>query len=256
MPHLNELHEKLAAVGLTVIGITSEGEGPTQKWIADNGAKYGYAYDKGSAFSRACGVTGIPSSVLVDATGKVVYVGSPGEITEEMAREAAKGALKTPLYELPKEFAKVSALIGKDDLAGAIKEAQALATKPNLADTANAVALGLKSMVAGAVAQADDLGTRGDWLGAQRSYERVIKSAKGMEEEVAAKGKLEELKANEAAMKEIKLQKSLEKILAMPSTKAKDKEAMLAALTSFATKNDGSFAAGVAKAKASALRKP
>ena len=72
MPHLNELAEKYEPEGLTVLGVTLEGKAPTEKWITEKGVKYGYAYDKGGKFQRAMGVAGIPHSILLDATGKIV----------------------------------------------------------------------------------------------------------------------------------------------------------------------------------------
>ena len=47
VPHLNELHAKFEAKGLSIIGVTSESAAETVPWVEGKGAKYPYAYDKG-----------------------------------------------------------------------------------------------------------------------------------------------------------------------------------------------------------------
>jgi hypothetical protein len=255
VPHLNELHEKFDREGLTVLGITSESANQTDPWIKANSAHYGYAYDKGGRFSQRCGVRGIPSSVLLDPSGKVVYAGSPSGVTAELVKQATQGALKTPLYALPKELAKVRTLLTKDDLAGAIAEAKAVAAKPDAPAEAAAVAESLQAMVAGLLESADALGSDGNWLEAKRTLERVQKAGKGLPQEAQAKEKLAALASNQAAQKEIKAQTALEKILAMPTKKSKEREAQLAQLERFAEKNAESFAGKEAAKRLAELRK-
>jgi hypothetical protein len=255
VPHLNELHEKFSSEGLTVLGITSEGPSETDPWIKANEAHYGYAYDKGGQFAQRCGVSGIPSSVLLDASGKVVFAGHPSGVTAELVKQATQGALKTPLYALPKELSKVRTLLAKDDLAGAIAEAKAIAAKPGAPAEAATVAEALQAMIGGLLESADSLGQEGNWLEAKRTLERVQKAAKGLPEEAQAKEKLAALNANAEAQKELKAQGALEKILAMPTKKSKEREAQLAQLERFVEKNAGSFAGKEAEKRLAALRK-
>lgn len=253
MPHLNQLQEKFGAEGLTIVGVTDEAKGPTEKWVKDKGAKYGYAYDKGGKFSRLAQVTGIPHVVLVDATGKVVYKGGAGGYSEDLLKQATAGALKKPLWELPKEFAKARAAVQKGDLAAAIKESEALAKNEKVAAEAEGLKTALLAMLEGRLAGAKASGEAGDWMGAKTAYEQIAKSAKGLPAEKSAIEALAELAKNPEAQKGIKAQKALDELLAMPEKKEKDREAKMSALRAFAKKNDGSFAAKRAEEAASGL---
>lgn len=244
---MNELHEKFAADGLTVLGVTSEGKGDTEKWIAAKGVKYPYAYDSGGKLSRACGVSAIPHSVLIDATGRVIFDGSPSGITPDLVQKAVAGALKKPLYELPKEFTKVRGHIAKGDLGAAMKEAETLKAQTNAPAEAEAVVEAIKGMISGQIAGADADMQAGDFLSAQRGYERVIKSAKGLPESDTAKTKLAEMLKDDTAKKVIKAQKDLDKILAEPMRSKKDATERKAALESFLKKNSENAAGRKAK---------
>jgi hypothetical protein len=232
--------------------VTGDAKGPTEKWIKEHGAKYGYAYDKGGKFARLAGISSIPSAVVVDATGKVVYSGGAGGYSEELLKQAMTGALKKPLWELPKEFGKIRAAVVKGDFAAALKEAEALEKNDNLAAEATAMKASLTSLVEGRLAAAKSAGDAGDWAGAKSAYEQLAKGAVGLPAEKAAKDALAEIAKNPDAAKAIKAQKALDAILALPDKKAKDKEAKLAALREFAMKNSG-FAAKRAEGAAGAL---
>lgn len=248
------MQSKLGAEGLTVIAVTTEATGPTEKWIAEKGAKYGYAYDKGGKFMRACGVSGIPHSVLVDVSGKVTFSGSPSAITEDMVKSACAGAMTTPLWELPKPFAKVRTAIAKGELAAALKEAQALQQDATNGETATKVADAVKGMVAGALSSAEGLSTAGDFLGAEREFQRLLKAAKGMPEEASAREKLTELTGSPEAKKGMKAQKTLESMTAEPVKTKKDAEKRVAELEAFIKKNEGTFAGKQALEQAEKLK--
>lgn len=252
---MNELNEKFAAEGLTVLGVTSEGKGDTEKWVAAKGAKYPYAYDAGGKLSRACGVSAIPHSVLIDATGRVIYDGSPGGITPDIVQKAVAGALKTPLYELPKEFTKVRGHIAKGDLGAAMKEAQTLKAQANAPAEAATVVDAIQGMINGQIAGGDADAQAGDYLNAQRAYERVMKSAKGLPEADTAKSKLSEMMKDDTAKKVIKAQKDLEKLLAEPMRSKKDATERKAALESFLKKNAENAAGRKAKEELDKIEK-
>lgn len=87
MPHITELQKKYGEKGLTVIGVTTVDPRNTlekvEKMVADKGETIGYtvAWDSGTktkeAFFAAAEQQGIPCSFLVDADGKVAYIGHP-----------------------------------------------------------------------------------------------------------------------------------------------------------------------------------
>jgi hypothetical protein len=250
---LNELQEKLGGEGLTIVGVTGEPKGPTEKWVKDKGAKYGYAYDKGGAFFRAVKAGGYPHAVLVDATGKIAWTGHPGNLQEDAVRGALTGALKKPLWELPKDFAKFRAAIGKDQLSAALKELDALAKAPNPPADLDVLKGAVQSMLDGRLAGAKAAGEAGDWASAKEGYERLAKAAAGLPVEKDAKDALAELGKNADAQKGLKAQKELAGLLEMPEKKEKERTAKVDALKAFAKKYGDSFAGKKAAEAAEAL---
>lgn len=238
---------------MTVVGVTSETKASTDKWVKEKGAKYAYAYDRSKKFMSLVGVTGIPHALLIDATGRVLYSGGAGGYSEELMKQAMTGAAKTPLWELPKEFAKARAAIVKSDFAAALKECDALASNQKVTAEAEALKTTVKAMVEGRLGGAKSAGEAGDWAFAKDAYEKLAKGCVGLPEEKAAKEALTAIAGNAEAQKGLKAQKALEAVMAMPDKKAKDREAKAAALKAFAKKNDGSFAGKKAEQAADAL---
>lgn len=181
--------------------------------------------------------------MLIDATGKVVFDGHPSSITPDLIEKATAGAMKKPLWELPKPFAKVRAAVAKGDLAGALKEAETLKAQPNAPEEAATVADAVKSMITGALAGADAMATAEDYLGAQKEYERLTKAAKGLPEEATAKEKLAGFAKDEKIKKSIAAQKDLEKIVQMTVKSKKDAIEKKTALEAFIKKHEGKYAA-------------
>lgn len=226
--------------------MTNEGKGETEKWIADKGAKYAYGYDKGGKFKSKCGVTGIPHAFLVDPSGKIVWRGHPGNLNDGIIQSALGGALKKPLWELPKEYAKVKIAIAKGDLATAVRESRALAGAPTPPPDAATVADAISNMVTGSLTAAEGLAKAGDYLGAQRDYQRLAKALAGLPEARTAQTALDDMKKNPDAMKGIKAQLELEKALQMPDKKAADRASLREALESIKKTYPGTFAASEA----------
>ncbi len=232
--------------------MTGEAKKSTDTWIKEKGAKYAYAYDGGGKFARIMGVSRIPHAVLVDASGTILVSGSASEVTEELLKKALAGALKKPLWELPKSMSKVRSALAKADLSGALKDAEALAAQKDPLPDAASIAASVRAMIAGALATAEEMEHAEDFLGAQRGYERLQKSAKGLPEEATCKGRLATIQADGKAQKGIKAQKQLEKILEDPVKSKKDAEEQKRLLSDFAKKHEGTFAAKRAAELASA----
>ncbi len=228
--------------------MTDESKGETEDWIEEKGAKYAYAYDKGGKLSRICGVSGIPDSVLVDARGVVVYKGHPASLTEEMVEKACQGALATPLFELPRAFAKVRTAITKGDLGAALKAAESLAEGSSPPEGAAQVLASVQSMIRGSITSADTLLAAGDVLEAHREYTRLAKALKGLPEEEKAKEGLARIAKDPQAKESMKLLAELEKLLDLPTKSSKDKVRRSEELRAFSRKHSGTFAAEKAKA--------
>lgn len=90
VPLLNTLHEKYADRGLTVVGVGCEDEPLPARLMAadlfrkDNGVKYPLLTEAGRTAGDALkgyGVTEVPTAVLLNAKGEVVWQGNPNKPT-------------------------------------------------------------------------------------------------------------------------------------------------------------------------------
>ena len=173
VPHMNELEDKFGPRGLSIVGVTSEGEKETTKWVQGKHAKYAYAYDKSGALASAFGVRGIPHAVLVDVNGTVLWSGHPGQLDEALLEKAVSGALKKPLWELGKDEAGVRKALLADDLAQAAKAAEAAG--PESAEL-------VRAWIDSRVAAVESAVERGDYRVAVTVGDRAAKALAGLPE--------------------------------------------------------------------------
>jgi cytochrome c biogenesis protein CcmG/thiol:disulfide interchange protein DsbE len=76
-PWLNEMQQKYGAHGFTVVGVNVDKRRPdAQRFLQQTPAVFSIVYDETGKTPEAWAVKGMPSSYLVDATGKVVAVES------------------------------------------------------------------------------------------------------------------------------------------------------------------------------------
>ena len=81
IPDLNELQKKHPD-DLIVIGITSESEREVSQ-MADNKIEFFFGNDPKSVTSRAVGVISVPSVLLIDTKGIILYQGHPAAIKDD-----------------------------------------------------------------------------------------------------------------------------------------------------------------------------
>ena len=186
--------------------MTSESASNTEPWVAEHGMEYAYAYDKANALTRGVGATSLPSSILVDASGNIVYLGHPGSVTESMIEAALDGALAKPLYEWPKELNGVAKAVRKGDLAGA------LADLAKLGDAHAEVTTAVRGMVKGRVSQVEKARDAGDWLRVQTLGEDLVKGLGKLEEAATVQAILDTLDKDKAAKEILKAQQKVAKL--------------------------------------------
>ena len=76
-PWMNDMQQKYGARGFTVVGINVDKRRPdAERFLLQTPAAFTIVYDAAGATPEAWAVKGMPSSYLVDATGKVVAVES------------------------------------------------------------------------------------------------------------------------------------------------------------------------------------
>jgi thiol-disulfide isomerase/thioredoxin len=83
IPHLNEIYAKYKDKGLVVIGITEEDDDVVEAFMKKIPMDYAVAQDKKGKFGQPFGIKGIPHTMLVDKTGKIVWEGHPLELEEK-----------------------------------------------------------------------------------------------------------------------------------------------------------------------------
>jgi hypothetical protein len=84
--HLNELAEKYAERGLTVVAISKQAKADVEKFVEELKATHPVVCESTDS-ARAYGATGFPSSYLVGPNGRVAWAGHPGELKEEYLEE-------------------------------------------------------------------------------------------------------------------------------------------------------------------------
>lgn len=74
-PWMNDMQQKYGAKGLVVVGVNVDKKrADADKFLAQVPASFTLAFDEAGSTPNAYGVKGMPSSYLIDAGGKVVYV--------------------------------------------------------------------------------------------------------------------------------------------------------------------------------------
>ncbi len=100
MPIMEEIHEKYAAKGLRVLGLSVDDEtGVVEDFIEDNNIKYSIAMDKNT--SGDYGIRGLPTVVVIDAAGVVQWGGHPAdEVFEKVVKAVVEKSPKPILKGL------------------------------------------------------------------------------------------------------------------------------------------------------------
>lgn len=188
--------------------MTDEGKGDTEKWIESKGAKYPYAYDKGGKIRGFFGITGIPHSVLIDATGTVVWRGHPGNLTKDVVEKSLAGALTEPLWAWPDSARKVRQAVQKRQFAKALDEARALG-----ADGAK-IAAALEALVQGRLSALKAAADAGDWFSVEERGKSLEKEFSGLPAVEEIKALLARLKDDRQAQAVLAAQKEIRRLTA------------------------------------------
>lgn len=156
--------------------MTGEPQGVTEKWVAQHGATYAYAFDRGNKLLDAVGATGLPHAVLVDGFGAVVWEGSPFELDDSEIEKHLGTAFPKPLWEWPSSADKVK----KAYLAGALGKALKEARDLEEGDFRNSAVGALETMIRSRVEQFAAKFERGDLMGMQETQAVLVTSVEGL----------------------------------------------------------------------------
>jgi peroxiredoxin len=104
-PHLASVYEKVKGQNVVVVGIAvKDKKADFDAWVKENGSKYGYTFaypagnDEGASVVGAYQVTGLPTTYVIDASGKVVegVIGYTGDSDKRIERALEKAGVKVP----------------------------------------------------------------------------------------------------------------------------------------------------------------
>lgn len=74
-PWMNEMHRRYAAQGLVIVAIdVDKNRADGERFLTANAAEFAIAYDPDGVTPNVYGVTGMPSSYLIDTAGKLIDI--------------------------------------------------------------------------------------------------------------------------------------------------------------------------------------
>lgn len=74
-PWMNEMHGKFAASGLRILAVNVDAKrADAEQFLVRNPASFAIVFDRDGAFAKSVDVSTMPTSMLLDPQGKVLYV--------------------------------------------------------------------------------------------------------------------------------------------------------------------------------------
>jgi len=74
-PWMNEMHGRFAGSGLRILAVNVDARrADAERFLAGNPAQFAVVFDRDGAFAKSVDVSTMPTSMLLDAQGKVLYV--------------------------------------------------------------------------------------------------------------------------------------------------------------------------------------
>jgi hypothetical protein len=212
--HLNEMQEKYAEKGLTVLAISKQAKADVEKFVEELKATHPVVCESSDSM-RAFGARSYPSSYLVGANGRVVWAGHPVDFSDALVEETL--AKTKILPALPKALAAHEKGLEKGKYGAVLTKVESeVASGRHVAEEDAAAAKALEewlrwygtSSLEAASAQVEGGDVHGGWL-AMADVEEAFKGhALGNQAKAAAA----KVKADPARALEIKAGEMLGKI--------------------------------------------
>lgn len=178
----------------------------------------------GSKTPDAYGVKGFPQTFLIDVDGKVAWEGSPGDLSKGLIKKALKGAKKPKGDFLAVRIdgneeartAKARAFAEDGDLAGAVKEIDAILADAKSSEEQKAAAGSIREQID---AHLTLLAKQAEGFVKSRAVDQAVfvleavkKALPSSESATAATKRLAEIAADENLMKEVDAGKALARL--------------------------------------------
>ncbi len=90
MPELQKIHEEFGPKGLQVVAISSDAAPTIEKFLKENPYTYPMYVDLDGGANLKFNITGLPTSIVLDKSGNILWTGHPAETVKfRRAIEAA-----------------------------------------------------------------------------------------------------------------------------------------------------------------------
>ena len=213
MGHLNELQEKYASKGFTVISVTNEGLDKVDPWVEKHGADFPIIIEGGDS-AQEYGAEGFPSAFLIAPDGTIAWTGHPGNVEDSKIEELLKDARLFP--DLPAKLSSVRKAVEKSKYGDAYKAVTKVLEAGNLSGSEEEAATKVKDWLEwnlnGSMERAAKATEGNDPYAAWKTYTDIAKSWKGKEEATRAAALAKELMGDKASKLEITAGKKLDKM--------------------------------------------
>ena len=253
------MQEEYDVKGLTVISASGESKEKVSAFVDKHEVKYPiFCEARANDYSG----TGVPRAALISAEGKVVFVGHPNEIKDDMIEKELKKVSKSnrvstwaftidrALPDVPEKMAPVVKELTKKKFGAALKRAEGIVGKLEGDDKANgdAVVEWIRTRASDNMDQAATLVSEGKIYAAHNLYEVIEDEFKGHALGKDAKAACKELMADKANKLEVKAGKKFE-ALKVEARKERTKEKKIDVLKAMLSKKYAETEAGKAAAK-------
>ena len=94
IPEVNALHDKYAAKGLVIIGLSDETEAKVKPFLVKHPMRYASAIEGTQSLKKELRIKAIPYAIFVDRTSKIVWRGQPDDITDKLIDSLLLGNAK------------------------------------------------------------------------------------------------------------------------------------------------------------------
>jgi hypothetical protein len=253
--HLNELWAKYRDRGLVVLAVTDEGRSLVDKFVETTSSSHPIIIEDGDS-AGDYGISGFPSSFLIDAAGRIAWAGHPGNLQEADIEKLLADVVAPPV--LPRKLDSARKAIDKGDFAGARKALEGALAGTGLEEadrkSAEEGVKWIDSRGEALLKSAADDDSRGDPVGAAATYRKCAASFKGLEAGTKADGALEALLKDKDKKREIDAADAWEKL--REKLKPLKPEQAAATCKAFAKKWEGTKAATKASDAEAKYSKP
>ncbi len=184
MPSLNEFHQQFKDRGVRLLTMSKEDAGTVDKFVKDKKILYPVAIDDGGKTAEIYGVSGVPDALVLDADGRIVWRGHPGDhesLVKAVEQALEDAAIVAPPQTPHKRLKDVVTRLSD----GALGEAHVAAgklvadTDADVSSQANAITQSIEALVTRHKEKAEEEAKSGGYFAAAQRLQKLADRLKG-----------------------------------------------------------------------------